>query len=671
MKTIYLADLTHTTITISNDSFPLNVGLVAAHAKVLFPQFDFKLFKFPDALFEAIKTKKPDLVGFSNYPWNHRLNLSFAKWIKATDPDCVTVLGGPYISYRRQDQEALMKANRDIVDFYAMFEGESSFAALLDAAVAHDFDPASIKAAGVKGSLYITPDGSLCAFEAIDRSRSLDDYPSPYLDGTLDEFFDLPLSPMMETHRGCPYSCTYCHEGHDFYNKIGRHSLDRMNAEANYVAAHANPRMSTLMFADPNFGIFTEHIELARTIRSAADRHGYPRIIFATTAKNSKDKLIEIGRQLGDIRMPIWMSVQSMTDDVLVNIKRRNISTKDMLAVQKTLALEGQATKSELILCLPGESFASHLSSIVELIAIGIDSIVCYQLMVLDGSELQESYCGDNQWGMVTRYRVLPRSFNKARETLEKSLEVERIVVATNDFSFPDYLEARKLHLLVNITYNGRAFSGFFRILREIDADLNVFLAVLLQRFGNHPRIGALLIDFIAETESELFGSEEALLAYYDDEGHFADLADGKAGANLIQKYTSLAYFDHSNDLVEVLAAAALESVVDDDGVCLMLADVARYYQLAFDGFLAPERRARLDQGDFSYDIPGWLAAPEALLADFRLPEPATIEFHTPEEQFTLVEDLFTSFGRGPQEFGKILTRIWVGDMLRTPRVTA
>lgn len=666
-RTAYLADLTHTTITVSNDSFPLNIGLVAAYAKTHFPEWDFQLFKFPEDLLAALDSQMPMLVGFSNYPWNHRLNLSFCDMIKRRNPKVMTVFGGPYISYRKEDQFKLMSTHRDRVDFYAMFEGETSFASLLEAAIANDFDLPAIKAQGVEGCLNLKADGTLCDFKRIERSRALDEYPSPYLDGTLDKFFALPLSPMVETHRGCPYSCTYCHEGHDFYAKIGRHSLQRMADEVTYIGRHADTRMSTLMFADPNFGIFPEHVELARVIRRVGTETGYPRIIFATTAKNSKDRLVAIGKELGDISMPIWMSVQSMNEEVLSNIKRRNISTADMLAVQKVLADDGLTTKSELILCLPGETFATHLQSMVDLLRIGIDSIVCYQLMVLDGSEMQESFDGDNEWGMQTHYRVLPRSFTDRTGDLNRSIEVERIVTATKDLSFDDYLEARKLHLLINITYNGRAFSGFFRLLRETGADLTAFMAHLLELFTTEPGVDALLEQFVADTRGELFDSEEALLGHYADDRNFNALIRGDAGANLIQKYASLAFFHHSAAVVRVLSKAAIRSVGADPKAQLMIEDVAAYYAQAFDGFLDPGRLDRVTRVRLGHDVAAWLASPGRGLGEFKCAKPLEVQFHTPAAQFKLVEDLLDSFGRGPQEFGKAMTRMWIGDMLRQP----
>ena len=46
-------------------------------------------------------------------------------------------------------------------------------------------------------------------------------YSSPYLNGDLDEFLDDPsLSPMLESNRGCPYSCTFCAWGVASGNKL-------------------------------------------------------------------------------------------------------------------------------------------------------------------------------------------------------------------------------------------------------------------------------------------------------------------------------------------------------------------------------------------------------------------------------------------------------------------
>ena len=46
---VYLADLTHTGVMVATESFPLNIGLIAAYAnKYLSDAISIRLFKYPE-----------------------------------------------------------------------------------------------------------------------------------------------------------------------------------------------------------------------------------------------------------------------------------------------------------------------------------------------------------------------------------------------------------------------------------------------------------------------------------------------------------------------------------------------------------------------------------------------------------------------------------------------
>ena len=62
------------------------------------------------------------------------------------------------------------------------------------------------------------------------RMVNLDRIPSPYLIGMMDKFFDEYLTPMIQTARGCPYSCTFCHDGLPYMTKYQRFSIDRITS---------------------------------------------------------------------------------------------------------------------------------------------------------------------------------------------------------------------------------------------------------------------------------------------------------------------------------------------------------------------------------------------------------------------------------------------------------
>ena len=53
-----------------------------------------------------------------------------------------------------------------------------------------------------------------------ERIKDLDEIPSPYLNGMMDKFFDGKLTPFLETNRGCPFTCSFCHTGSDYFHKL-------------------------------------------------------------------------------------------------------------------------------------------------------------------------------------------------------------------------------------------------------------------------------------------------------------------------------------------------------------------------------------------------------------------------------------------------------------------
>ena len=85
MKTpikIYLADLTYDTVVLQTAVFPLNVGYIASYCKKRFgDKVDITLFKYIDELDRAINESPPDILGMSNYVWNHRVSLEMFRML--------------------------------------------------------------------------------------------------------------------------------------------------------------------------------------------------------------------------------------------------------------------------------------------------------------------------------------------------------------------------------------------------------------------------------------------------------------------------------------------------------------------------------------------------------------------------------------------------------------
>ena len=93
---IWISDLTHTAQGISANTFPLGASYVFSYAKQeLGKEFNFKLFKFPNTLSEALKKTSPKMLCFSNFSWNFEISYKFAQLAKERDPSVITVFGGP------------------------------------------------------------------------------------------------------------------------------------------------------------------------------------------------------------------------------------------------------------------------------------------------------------------------------------------------------------------------------------------------------------------------------------------------------------------------------------------------------------------------------------------------------------------------------------------------
>jgi radical SAM superfamily enzyme YgiQ (UPF0313 family) len=177
--------------------------------------------------------------------------------------------------------------------------------------------------------------------------------------GFLDQFFDLPLIPMIETTRGCPFACTFCADGISIKNRVVRFDQSRIKAELNYIATFIR-NIDELIITDLNFAMYASDRETAKLIIDIKERYGWPLTISASAGKNKPHQTIEIAEMLEGM-WTMGASIQSTNEQVLKSIKRSNISSD---AYQKLIAygnsMNNTKTHSEIILGLPGDSKISH-----------------------------------------------------------------------------------------------------------------------------------------------------------------------------------------------------------------------------------------------------------------------------------------------------------------------
>ena len=398
---IWLADLTYTQQSIASDVVPAGIGMIAEYAEKKIPNLDrIKLFKFPENLSEELSKSTPDLIGFSNYIWNSSLTDAFIHRIKEERPDLPTVVGGPNFPTDKDEQKKYLQ-DRPWIDFYIVKEGEHAFKTLVE----WFMRKGSPEELSELPNLVFNKNNLFHSSNKIERVMDLSEIPSPYLSHRLDEFLDGKLLPITQTNRGCPFTCTFCTEGQSYWTKVKRKPRDVVEGEISYIADKMNKldpskRRTDLLIADSNFGMFEEDLDTCKVIAKEQDKNNYPKYINVATGKNKKERVLEAAKIVQGA-MKLAGSVQSLDPDIQQNIKRKNISSKEIVDMALKSAEIGANTYSEVILGLPGDTKEKHFSTLKTLVESSFTTLSMYQLMILPGTELgsqetKEKYKNEN-----------------------------------------------------------------------------------------------------------------------------------------------------------------------------------------------------------------------------------------------------------------------------------
>lgn len=669
---IYLGDLTYTTLSLATDAFPLNVGFIAAYASKAFgAEVDIKLFKYVDDLESAIGEAPPDILGMSNYPWNFNLGLEFFRMVKAVSPQTICVMGGPNIPLEDEGREIFIKQNK-LIDFYSYLEGEEAFAALVRRAMETGLDREKMRSAPIDGFIHRISDTEVVKGIMLPRRRVLDEIPSPYLTGFMDKFFDGKLSPMMETNRGCPFSCSFCHEGNQLISKVNFFSTERVKEELDYIAAAVRKApilISNLTFADPNFAMYERDYEIVEHIAKIQENQNWPRSVFASTGKNKKERIAQALRKLKG-SMSMWMSVQSMDPVVLKEIHRDNISTSQMMSLASVYQEFGLPTFSELILGLPGDSYERHINSISQVLEAGINVVEAYTCMLLNGTQLNTAFSRASH-NISSHFRILPRDFAKLGNG-RIAVEIEEVVSSTNTMSFQDYQDARKLHLMVAVVYNGGGFNALLRLMRQNEIPIMQLLQRLVADMEEAPpQVKAVFDSFVRLTRDELWESEEELRKFIYTAGNYEKLLKGEFGINLIQTHTamSLAVMDQWVDYVFRTAAAVLAGQLQKDkALPEILNEIRAYCSGRVHNIWGSDRNESNPCVSMNYDISNWLHSPLATpISEYKFNQPVMYKFSFPEAKKEEMAAQIKRYGTTATGIGRIMAQMGRDRIWREP----
>ncbi len=365
-------------------------------------------------LADSIIEGRPRVVGFTVYDANFGLCLALARRVKARLPDARIVFGGPSATFNARE----ILARHPVVDACVLGEAEetggAAFAALLSGGVDDDVPPgmAVRRDGGVVASDLAPLSGMRSS--ALPATSMLDALASPYLDGLMEDGRAGVL-----TGRGCTHHCQYCCFAALGRKRLRLHSIDRVLAELEWIAAHQK-RTGERYIVPVHDDAFTLLPGRAKSLcRALADRHLDLVLSCITRADAVDEELLRLMREAGfvsvafglessvpsvlratgKVRPPDWPDPDLAPEQAFVEQVRQSVLTAKKVGFHVGVSI---------ILGLPTETAADGAATLEFVKSLPVDFYMHNFLWVFAGTPLWDSHerygvgCTTNFMGLAT-----------------------------------------------------------------------------------------------------------------------------------------------------------------------------------------------------------------------------------------------------------------------------
>jgi radical SAM superfamily enzyme YgiQ (UPF0313 family) len=313
---------------VQEDIFPLGFSYLKGYASQFHPDvaFEIKEFMFgnrcgydTNATIELqtisyVLMKKPDLVCFSCYIWNNAMIKNICRALKKLSNVKIAV-GGVEID----------DGFREHCDYLIKGEGELKFKEVIDA---------------MKGASWSEEERIV---------ENLDDIPFPYREYSGNKKVTVVR---LETARGCPFKCNYCHYAE---KNLREYSLEYLEKNIQYL--FDNFEFKHLTITDGTFNIKKERMKKILGFISSCSK----KVIVHCELKPEliDEDVVKIIKESG-LRVHCELGLQSVDEDVLKACDR----AFDLKKIEKALSLLNKSNivyKIDMMYGLPKDTFFKFL----------------------------------------------------------------------------------------------------------------------------------------------------------------------------------------------------------------------------------------------------------------------------------------------------------------------
>ncbi len=472
--------------------FPYSIGMLWSYAltsNVIRENCDLKEMLFLKEPIDDIinRMDNPTILGLSCYMWNMNYTMEIAKRVKEKWPDCKVIAGGPSVPVTDND----FFDKHPYVDIVVYREGEIVFKDLLIALIENaPLDTVrGIGYHGIGNKLLRTADPI--------RVEDLDQIPSPYLTGLFDGILercrreDRVINGLVETNRGCPFSCTFCDWGNGTLGKVKKFDMRRVKKEFLWFAKN---KIEFITNCDANFGAFKDRdLEITKWMIKLKKRYKFPEMFDTNWHKNQSPVTVEMAKLLLDngLLRRFTSSIQTETKAALDAIKRKNLSEKNVTEIVMFAKKQGILTLTEMIIGLPEDTFDSFQDGYIDLVERGVLPTAS-PLTVLPNSEMATPEYR-KKYGLQTVIN---------QKQFAYGLEDEEMVVSTRTMTVKEFERIvlwcwffQQFHTCgyTNVVYDffkkryGENLKSFYNQLLELSlSDRDLMMPNLVRPLDNH-----------------------------------------------------------------------------------------------------------------------------------------------------------------------------------------
>jgi anaerobic magnesium-protoporphyrin IX monomethyl ester cyclase len=336
-----------------------------------------------DEFRSKLSKRQPDIVGITSITLTYNPALEIAKIAKQVHPNCLTVLGGPHVTF--WDENALQECPS--VDIVVRREGEYTLLELVQKLEAgKPLDDVIGTTCRKDGKIVKNPDRPL-----IEDLDSLP-FPARHL-WPLEELRKMEDIFYLTTSRGCTSWCDFCAAVRMFGRRYRMRSPKSIVDELEYLNKTFNATKFT--FCDDAFTIDQPRIEeLCKEIKARNLK-----IVWncgTRVDKVTKELLIKM-KDAGCVS--VWFGVESGSQEVL-NVMHKGISTSQTITAIGWVRELGLTPVPNVLLGYPGETKESAWQTIKFVQKVSPDNLAFYNIATpLPGTPMYE-----NGWLKITDF---------------------------------------------------------------------------------------------------------------------------------------------------------------------------------------------------------------------------------------------------------------------------